>query len=89
MGLQSTQQVWKSGTILCISIPQKIRAILGIDEGDYLQIDWLEIIKKVNLKGKVYSRKINKKINLKQNINDIATNKDGLDDILPTFEDDD
>lgn len=52
MVLSTVQKTWKSGTTLCISIPKNIETVLGIETGDYLQIDWTEIIKRKDFKGR-------------------------------------
>ena len=50
MGLSSVQKVSRSGNALIVNIPHKIVEIMGIDLGDYLQINWGEIVKKNNPK---------------------------------------
>lgn len=86
MALQTTQKIWTSGTTLCIAVPRKVCAILGINQGDYVQIDWLEVIKKENLKGEDVKpkRKKEKKEKEKEKVKTIS-NKDGLETALPDF----
>jgi len=67
MGIQSTQKVWKAGQTLSISVPKKVCAILGIEEGDYLQVDWAEVIKQSDLKGEDVKKRIRKENIVKNN----------------------
>ena len=45
-GLGSVNKVWRSGTTLVIAIPRRIREILNIQKGDYVEVDWGEIVKR-------------------------------------------
>ena len=55
--LRSLQKVWKTGEVLCIAVPRRIREVMGIQRGDYVEVDWGEIIKKGE--KEVKSKKIN------------------------------
>lgn len=48
--LSSTQKVWLSGSTLVVSIPRNVKDVMGIHKGDYLEIDWGEIIKRADNK---------------------------------------
>lgn len=80
MTLKSIQKVSRSGNSLMINIPKKIAEILGIKLGDYIQIDFGEVIQ-----GKVKSKKSNKKDKevKKELERDIKFNNGDLD--LPDF----
>lgn len=59
MGLRSVQKISRSGNSLTINVPKKIAEILEIKLGDYVEIDFGEVIKRRNNKERSLP-KINK-----------------------------
>lgn len=61
MVLESVQQVTTNGNALAITIPKKISEIMNIELGDYIRINWGEIIMKAKDRKNVRKAKKFKK----------------------------
>ena len=77
--IKSVQKVSRSGNALIVNIPVKVIEILGVQLGDYLNIDWGEVIK-VPKKTK----KIQKKKEIKENTEEKEEEKE--EEELPELE---